>query len=140
MCNTFFNKFKKCAHTRTHIFYTEKQSSIKSRTEIIKSEKFEAKTICKYTAKSHIKIAKINEVIRVTFSATSPDQMREIALFKSPPPSRIDTGYRLISAKEKFHTAKKLHSSELSAGIKATNTPKARLKSIPPACTAISLP
>ena len=97
-----------------YVFYRYvKHNSTNKTTEIKKSEKFDTNTIWKYTAIIHIKIAQMNDVILLSFSATSLDQIKDASAFIIPPPSRIDIGYKFITASEMLPTTKNSHVSPL---------------------------
>ena len=118
---------------------TEKQSSISKSTLIAKIEKFEKKTSCKYTEKSHISKMAKTDTPPMILSAFSGSTVKYRNAFNAPAPSRIEAGYRFIKERRMLETTKKVTAS-LFIGKISARAAVAKLKIIPPRQTKISRP
>lgn len=115
-----------------------KHNSTNRSTEIKNKERFETNAIWKYTATIHIRIAKAKEVILLSLSATSLDQIIDASVFSAPPPSSMDIGYKFIMASEMLATTKNVHVSPPNGKIDARRA-DVKLKIMPPNWTINSL-
>ena len=81
----------------------------------------------------------MNDVILLSFSATSLDQIKDASAFIIPPPSRIDIGYKFITASEMLPTTKNSHVSPPNPKID-TKMADIKFKKMPPSKTSNSFP
>lgn len=102
------------------------------------SDTLAEKMICKYTETSQRIIAKTKDTIKHIFSATSSLVFIKSSDFKMPPPSKIDTGYKFISASEALSKEKVDRVSFFCTFIKKVKRANSKLKMIPPRHTSAS--
>ena len=117
--------------------YVEKHSSINRNTEMKNSEILELNIKSRYTAQSHSKNAKTNDIIlKMVFALLSSRKIIKIH-FIIRPPSSVDAGYKFIIARDRLHSKMNdiLSFNEEKGSSKSTT---ARLKAIPPEQTKSS--